>query len=182
MLDAGVELPIILKPLARRGIEEFDTIVDAIEGRSAKPVLGPARSAPTTTRFVIELVAGAAQGLDLVARRDDVEVARLSGVLVKPALGVNFARFLHGDLAGVTRGPREAHIASLESELVALGRELGSVLFAGAIGEALRSALAATGVGSLLEATFEAADPALLALPFEAARRTAPDAAHPARR
>ena len=45
MLDADVDLPVFLKPLARRGIEEFEAIVDAIEGRSAKPVLGAARTA-----------------------------------------------------------------------------------------------------------------------------------------
>jgi hypothetical protein len=51
MLDADVELPTFLRPLARRGIEEFDAIVDAIEGRSAKPPLGPGRVRLSVTPY-----------------------------------------------------------------------------------------------------------------------------------
>jgi hypothetical protein len=80
------------------------------------------------------------------ARPTELSAAR--GVRLKPALQVNFARFLHGGIGGVIRGPCEARPASLEEELNTLGRELGSVLFADEIGDALNRALAATRVCS----------------------------------
>ena len=60
-----------------------------------------------------------------------------------------------------------------------LGDELGNLLFAGPVGSALNKAIAEfTCVGHELELIFETASPALLGLPFEAARL--PDGRTPA--
>lgn len=37
MIEDGAPVPTLLRPRARRGIDEFDAIVDAILGRSGKP-------------------------------------------------------------------------------------------------------------------------------------------------
>lgn len=41
MIDSHAEVPPLLRPRARRGIEEFEQIVDAILNRTRKPELGP---------------------------------------------------------------------------------------------------------------------------------------------
>ena len=44
MIEDDAPVPVLLRPRARRGIDEFDAIVDAILGRSSKPPSGPAPS------------------------------------------------------------------------------------------------------------------------------------------
>jgi hypothetical protein len=41
IIDEDADIPALLRPRARRSIEDFDAIVDAIFGRSSKPPLGP---------------------------------------------------------------------------------------------------------------------------------------------
>ncbi|MCP4663979.1 MAG: CHAT domain-containing protein, partial [bacterium] len=69
-------------------------------------------------------------------------------------------------------GPRDPALGrqGLEEDLRRLGDELGAALLPGPAGERLGELLDQTGVGETVEVIFEAADPDLLALPFEAIR------------
>ncbi len=170
MIDADAPIPPLLRPRARRGIDEFNAIVDAIRGTTHKPPLGEGGGEATTRQFVIALTATAAGRMSLVAKLDDQEVGRIDEVVLPPAFTVNLARFLHGDFGGVFRGPREeAERQSLENALARLGGELGAVLFAPPIGPALQQALDGQAMGDRLALVFETAHPAFLGLPFEAA-------------
>lgn len=73
MIDADAPLPPFLRPRARRGIDEFDAIVDAIKGIHRKPPLGPETPATAVHRFVVQLDAAktAAGCIDVVARLDE---------------------------------------------------------------------------------------------------------------
>ncbi|MBL0284565.1 MAG: CHAT domain-containing protein [Zoogloea sp.] len=181
MIDADAPLPPFVRPRARRGIDEFDAIVDAIKGIHRKPPLGPETPATAAHRFVVQLDAAkaAAGRIDLVARLDDLEVGRSESLPLPRAAGLNFAEFLHGGFAEAFRSPADAARQSLEHALAQLGDELGNLLFAGPVGSALNKAIAEfTCVGHELELIFETASPALLGLPFEAARL--PDGRTPA--
>ena len=169
-IDAGVTLPALLRPLARRGIDQFDQIVDAINGVSRKPTLGPTLTARHTTRFTVRLVGPRDGTIDIVAVRDGTEVARENHVPLTRTLQQSYAEFLQGHTELPTRGPAEARQQSLNRAMVELGQALGDVLFGKRIGEELRGSLQAVSASEAVELCFEASDSTLLALPFEAAR------------
>jgi tetratricopeptide (TPR) repeat protein len=171
MIDADAPIPPLLRPRARRGIEEFDAIADAIRGVTRKPLLGKPITEGARRSFVIQLSQPATGRMVLVARLDEREIGHIDEAPVPRAFAVNLARFLHGHFGSTFRGPREdAALQSLEQALERLGEELGAALFAAPIGPALEHALNALAVGDQLDLVFETAHPLFLGLPFEAAR------------
>ena len=168
LIDDDAPIPALLRPRARRGIEEFDAIVDGILGRSSKPPLGPASSPARVERLTIGLELDEETGLSVTAERDGESVARVANVTVAPGLNQSYAEFLQGHLK-VTRSPAEAARQSLERGLVELGERLGAAVFAGPVDAAVAGLLASARVGVNCELVFEA-PAALLPLPFEAAR------------
>ncbi|HET8798866.1 MAG TPA: CHAT domain-containing protein, partial [Thermoanaerobaculia bacterium] len=162
-------VPPLLRPLARRGIEEIDAIADALFSRHAVP--------PTVAR-------------DLARRRERVTVSlRRAGdaIEVRVVLGgeeyggashaalprdLESARdgFLRGFRSGHRRGVAEAVQQSLDASLAHLGRLLREFCFPGASAEALVGLLEGCRVGTVAEICFESDDPELLGLPFEALR------------
>jgi tetratricopeptide (TPR) repeat protein len=170
MIDAGASVPGLLKPLARRGLDDFQQIIDALLGVTRKRPLGNAATAARTGNFTLKLVGPTSGRINLVATHNGESVARVDGVSLSPRLQRTYAEFLRGEMKLTVRGPEEAAHATLSQALVELGDELGAVLFQGAIGTALRSRLNDVSASDSLDLCFEASDPRLLALPFEAAR------------
>jgi tetratricopeptide (TPR) repeat protein len=171
MIDADAPIPPLLRPRARRGIDEFDAIVDAIRGVTHKPPLAEPISEAARHSFVIHLSQPAAGQMRLLARLDERDIGRIDETPVPRAFAVNLARSLHADFGSTFRGAREeAALQSLEQGLQRLGEELGAVLLAAPIGPALAQALDALAVGEQLDLVFETAQPLFLGLAFEAAR------------
>ncbi|MBM4113850.1 MAG: hypothetical protein FJ253_10875 [Phycisphaerae bacterium] len=170
LIDDKVVVPGLLKPLARRSIDQFEQIVDAIQGVDRKPKVGPTTATRRLKRFTLR-IANAGEGvIDLTARLDGEEVARETGVGLTAQLSRSYAEFIQGHTKVIDRGPAEAQHATLSRALVDLGDALGGVLFTESIGRTLSASLKDIGAAEGLELCFEAADPVLLALPFEAAR------------
>ncbi len=174
MLDDDAYVPPLLKARARRGVEEFESIVAAIEGRTMKPRLGPAPEAGTLRRFVATLSQLHGQ-VRVSATLDGEPVAEPVASPLGADLAVSYAGFLRGWMAPGRRldGPD-----GLQRELVSFGKRLGAVLLPGAIGERLAALLGGAAAGENVELVFETAEAGLLSLPFEAARL--PDGTAPA--
>lgn len=171
LIDEAAPLPPLLRRLARRGIEDFQQIVDAIEGWRSKPPLGPAADRPPRTRVTLRLERDGEGRIRVAALEGGAVRAELRGVALPAALDRGYADFLQGRLKEAARDPATAAPASsLGRDLAQLGDQLGGVLFAGAVGDFLRPLLARVSTARALDLRFEAADAGLLALPFEAAR------------
>ena len=78
--------------------------------------------------------------------------------------------FLDGFRGGARRRLDEASRAAVEAEMAGLGRALRDFCLPGGSGEAIASLAAGCGPGTVVEVCFEADDPELLGLPFEALR------------
>ena len=172
ILGDGVHIPPLLRPLARRGIEEIDAIADALLHRRAgpPPVGSPAEG--RCERVLVTLRREGASGLRVGVKFGDTEHQSVPFRALPPAVAHGRAAFLGGFRPG-SRGAAEAAAAartSREAELVDLGRALGELCLPGDAGEALASLVDGCGVGALIEVCFQADDPELLGLPFEALR------------
>jgi len=172
ILGDGVHIPPLLRPLARRGIEEIEAIADALLNRRAgpPPVGSPAEG--RCERVLVTLRREGASGLRVGVKFGDAEHQSVPFRALPPAVAQGRAAFLGGFRPG-SRGAAEAAAAartSREAELVDLGRALGELCLPGDAGEALASLVDGCGVGALIEVCFEADDPELLGLPFEALR------------
>jgi tetratricopeptide (TPR) repeat protein len=170
MLEDDVELPPLLRTRARRGIKEFEAIVDAILGRSARPPLGPAPAPTHQHAITVRLARPAPERLAVELLLDGVVVASEPGVSLPGRLQTSYAQFLQGELRTPTRSPAGAALASLESALERLGTELGAILFPGQAGEFVAARLEQIVPGEVSELAIETGDDMLLALPWEAAR------------
>jgi hypothetical protein len=62
IVGSGAVIPALVRPLARRGIEEIDSVIDGLCGRTAKPPLGPAPERGRTERVGIVLKRSATGG------------------------------------------------------------------------------------------------------------------------
>ncbi|WP_153161065.1 CHAT domain-containing protein [Zoogloea sp. 1C4] len=171
MIDAKAPIPPFLRPRARRGIDEFDAIVDAIRGTTSRPPLAPPPATAICHRIEIELRPATPAGtLDLIAHENGAPIAQLGGLTLPPEALQNFAQFLHGGFSTAFRGPHEAAALSLGEALARLGQLLGAVLFTGPLGAHIARRLDTLAIGDELQLVFASADATLLGLPFEAAR------------
>ena len=94
---------------------------------------------------------------------------RCRGSRSRPDFRSPYADFLQGQLKLPSRSPAEAARQTLERNLAELGERMGAAIFPGPVGEAVAQLLDSCRVGTTGELIFEA-PPALLPLPFEAAR------------
>lgn len=105
MIDADAPIPPLLRPRARRGIDEFDAIADAIRGVTHKPPLAEPISEAARHSFVIHLSQPAAGQMRLLARLDERDIGRIDETPVPRAFAVNLARSLHADFGSTFRAP-----------------------------------------------------------------------------
>jgi tetratricopeptide (TPR) repeat protein len=102
-------------------------------------------------------------------RQGDVVIARAEGLTFPPGTAPSLKAFLDAREAAPLQAWAQAEWRLLEADLAELGRHLGSVLFAGDVGEELAAWLQRLGDGETIDLVYEA-DAELLALPVEAAR------------
>jgi TIR domain len=170
-------LPPLLRPLARRGIDEVDAIADAVLGRRGGPP--PVRSAShgmsKTAR--VTLIRPVAGGVQVAAHLGDA----LLGETIYPALPRAVIQgqsdFLRSVRYGLRRDASAAERRTVEAGLSAFGRQLAALCLPGEAERQLTALVDAAPVGTTIEVCFEADDPALLGLPFEAMRLSWPSLA-----
>ncbi len=172
MIDADADLPALLRPRARRGIEDFEQIVDAISGVERRPPLGRAPEPARVVPFILDLTRQPSRAVDLAARLDDATVATEANVPLTRALQQSYAEFLSGHSGLASRGPAEAARASLDEALRALGAELGRALFPSK--SARRSPRPSTGSGPARPSTCASGRPTQGCSPFRSRRRASP--------
>ncbi|MEJ8846112.1 tetratricopeptide repeat protein [Variovorax rhizosphaerae] len=170
MVDAQAPLPPLLKRYARRSVDDFDQIVDAIRGHDRKPPLGPIAAQPMRSQFTLRLARNTGGGVDIDAVRNGDNVARQEGAVINPALLQLFEEFVRGHLKDTPRDAVQQPTPLRAHDLATLGDQLGRALCPGDVGVALRQALQAVNTSCTLDLCFESEDAALLALPFEALR------------
>ena len=166
--DAWV--PPLLRPLARRGIDEIDAIADALLHRRPGP---PPRRAPEhgrVERVLISLNREPAGKIRVSVRAGDQEYGNSAYSELPRRLVEAQASFLRGFRTVLHRSAVDAERASLEGGVAELGRALRAFCLPGDSGDALANLADGCKVGVTLEVCFEAYDPVLLALPFEALR------------
>ncbi len=166
--DAWV--PPLLRPLARRRIEEADAIADAVLGRSGRPQPAAPPEQGHLHRVLISLGRNEESGVEIEVRIGEEVHGTNSYDALPASLQRAQARFLKGFRAGPLRSPTTAERAAMEASMLTLGRELGALCLPGCAGDALADIISGCGVGTLIEVCFEAEGPELLGLPFEALR------------
>lgn len=169
MLDPDAEVPELLRPRARVAAEDGDWLIDAIYGRSAKPKVASPRDIRPVQHFHISLQEGGDDLLTVSAELDNQTVAQEDSRLGAD-LHLSYRAFLDASLPGASRMSPAERLRKQDLDLSRLGEALGKSLLPGTVGTALAEAIDRTaGSGSGLCLEFEA-PPALLTLPFEAAR------------
>ena len=166
--DAWV--PPLLRPLARRGIEEVEAIADALLSRRMKPGPPPSPERGRVERVLVSLRRSGEVGLGVNVCIGGHEVAHASFDALPRPLLTAWESFLRGFRSGVHRDHAAAERTAYESSLADLGRALRSICLPGDAGEALAGLIGGCGIGTTVEMCFEADDPVLLGLPFEALR------------
>ena len=160
-------IPPLLQPRARRGIEEIDALVDALFGRKPKPT--PPR-APERGR--IEQVRGALRRTGDAGIKLEFVIGTQVHEATLPALPKNLAeaqgRFVQGFRHGMRRDLGAAERQAQDAQMAELGRALGAFCLPGGSGAALAGLIDGAPVGTSVEVCWEADDPELLGLPFEA--------------
>jgi len=140
-------LPTRLRKLARRSVEDFDSICDALLGIDHKPGIGSAlRAAPLAVTITVEHVDRGALTTLSVSGAEDVCAEVAGGVI---------ARGLDGARSDVS--------------LAELGDRVAAIVFPGKIAAALSQLLDRVDAGTVVDLRVRASD-ALMRLPFEAAR------------
>ncbi|MCY2966259.1 MAG: CHAT domain-containing protein, partial [Planctomycetota bacterium] len=152
-------IPALLRPVARRGIEEIDAIADALQNRRPGPPPGTvALDRVGTSGVKVAVTIGD-------ARYAGAELAELPADLLRGR-----AEFLKGFRTGLRRSPAEGERAGLETELRQLGHALRKLCLPEDSADALTTLIDGAPVGTLVEVLFQSDDPELLGLPFEALR------------
>jgi hypothetical protein len=169
-LGEDATIPPLLRPLLYRDIAEVEAIVDALYGR--KPIGPTARPARfgRVDRAVVTLRRGGSDGVSASLAIGGLEYAEKSFTAIPPAVARGRDAFLQGYRHGVRRDMAEARRVELEGEIAALGRALRDFCLPGEAAAALADLVDGSPVGATVEIWFEADDPELLGLPFEALR------------
>jgi len=165
-----VNIPPLIRPLARRGIEELDAITAALLGRHTgpPPIHRPERG--KTHRVLISLKRSDEDGIRTTVIFGDKEYAASThSRLPRPLITARDA-FLKGFRAGIRRDRDAAQRTALESTVADLGRLLGGLCLPGDAGAALAQLADGCPIGTTIEVVVEASDSELLGLPFEAIR------------
>ncbi|HEY2621347.1 MAG TPA: TIR domain-containing protein, partial [Acetobacteraceae bacterium] len=163
-------VPPLLRPLIRHRITEVDAIADALWHRKPGPVtpIGPAPGRSVAVLVALRRAAGGIVEATLVI--DGVRYPPAPAADLAPSLLTAQSAFLRGPRHGQTRDLQTADRTARETVLAELGRHLGALCFPGDAGAALIALVDGCPAGTMIETVFAADDPALLGLPFEAAR------------
>jgi tetratricopeptide (TPR) repeat protein len=163
-------VPPLLRPLAWCGIDQVDAIADALLHRRAGPP--PVASAATGRReqVLVSLRRDGASGVRVRVLVGTEEYGSETHPALPRAVAAARDAFLAGPRAGARHTLDESSRASIEAEMAGLGRILGDFCLPGGAGEALANLAMGCDVGTVVEVGFEADDPELLGLPFEALR------------
>ncbi|MGH8903846.1 MAG: CHAT domain-containing protein [Egibacteraceae bacterium] len=172
LLDTDAPIPAFLRPLDRRRIDDYEAVRDAILGVVSKPPLGSGRSHGVVSTVVVRAARGDDGALTVELVEDATISASAAGLRLPGGVLGSLDRFLDARVGRPHPAWTAAQWRLFEADLVDYGRDLGAVLFAGAVGEALAARLAGMGQGESLNVVFEA-DDELLMLPVEAARLAA---------
>ena len=160
----------LLRPLARRGIAEFDAIADALADRNRKPALGGSTATQRQRRLALNLEPDG-DHYQLHATLDDEVLSGPARLPADPALPASYTAFVDSHLRGVLRNAAASlALHTMEQELTQLGQVLGRLLFPDPVGERLQALLEHQAPGEWLALRLDSADPRVLALPVEAAR------------
>lgn len=162
--DAWV--PPLLRPLARRCIEEMDAICDALLHRKAGR---PPRRPPEQGRLERVLITLRREPLQVEVSIGGRKIVAETFPPLPRGLLEAQAVFLRGFRSGL-RSPAAAECSALESSLTELGRELRALCLPGDAGHALANLLDGCPVGTTVEVLVDAEGVELLGLPFEALR------------
>ncbi|MGO8918080.1 MAG: CHAT domain-containing protein, partial [Stellaceae bacterium] len=163
-------VPPLLRPLARRGIEEVDAIADALLHRRAGPPPVASGATGRCERVLVSLRRDGASGARVRVLLGGEEYGSDAHPALPRVVVAAHDAFLSGFHAAARRRPDEASRASIEAEMAGLGRALRDFCLPGGAGEAITNLAAGCDVGTVVEVCFEADDPELLGLPFEALR------------
>jgi hypothetical protein len=171
MLGGDCFVPPLLRPLARRGIDEVDAIAEALLLRKAKtaPVRPPDQG--RLERVLISLRREGEAGIGTEVRIGGEVHGQAVFPAIPKALAEAQATFLQGFRHGLRRDQVDAQRQSYAAELAQLGSALGALCFPGNSGAAVAALIDGSGglVGTTVEVCWEADHHELLGLPFEAA-------------
>ena len=169
VLGENYFIPPLLRPLLRRKIDEIDAIADAVLHRTAKPALARPSEQGNLERVLVTLNRTESAGI----RAELLIGAQSYGKIDLSALPKNLAAahavFVRGFRYGLHRDHSAAERQAQESQMAQLGGELGALCFPDNSGLALANLIDGAPVGTTVEVIWEADDPELLGLPFEAA-------------
>jgi hypothetical protein len=163
-------VPPLLRPLARRGIDEVDAIADALLHRRGGPPPVESRSDGRRETVLISLRREGASGVRVRVTLGGQEYGSAVHPELPRAVAAAREEFLQGFRLGLIRSPAEAARASLEAQMVELGRALGELCLPDDSGLAISNLVDGVRVGTVVEVALEADDAELLGLPFEALR------------
>ena len=163
-------VPPLLRPLARRGIDEIEAIADALLGRKGGPPRVQASERGLLQRVLITLRREGPAGVRVEVRIGDQVHGRRSHPSLPPALLSAQTAFLSGFRTGLRRNPVVAERAALESRVADLGRALRALCLPDGAGDAVANLLDGCPVGTMVEVCVEAEGTEMLGLAFEALR------------
>jgi CHAT domain/TIR domain/AAA ATPase domain len=161
-------IPQLLRPRARRDITEVEAIADAVFGRKprGKPAIAPAQGRVETVTLSLRRD-GAARIVATLDAGGTVYRGEPRAELPRALIEAQ-RQFLAGFRTGLRRDPVAAERQALDANLAGLGRALRDLCPGGAAGAEIARLIDDAAIGTLVEVTCEADDPALLGLPFEA--------------
>jgi hypothetical protein len=162
-------IPPLLRPLIRHGIADVDAIADALRNRTPGPVT-PIGPAPARASVLVTLRRAPEGAVEATLDIDGVRYPAAPATDLPASLLAAQSAFLRGPRYGQHRDVRVADRAAHEAVLAELGSQLGALCFPGDAGAALGALVDGCPTGTMVETVFAADDPALLGLPFEAAR------------
>ena len=168
VLDDRASIPPLLRMLARRRIDEIDAIAEALRHRGT-----PRPAPPPEQGHVIPVVISLQRQVGGAIHTAVTIDGDLHSDHTVPAMPPDLANAQAAFFQGYRHGAREFRAndhASQSAELATLGRALGKLCFPGDSAGALAALLDGSPQGTLVEVTFEADEPQLLGLAFEAAR------------
>jgi tetratricopeptide (TPR) repeat protein len=171
MIEAGAPVPPLLRPRARLGFDQVDELISAIYGRSDKPAVAPPRIRTRERSFRIVLRSAEPGKVAVLAELDGQTVAPEQETRLGTDFAFSYQDFLQARFPATQRSPAAAAVQMREAELARLGDAVGRVVFPPPVADALAALLAEAQAGNeAVLLAFEAADPMLLSIPFEAAR------------
>ena len=169
MLGEDCFVPPLLRPLARRGIDEVEAIAEALFRRKARPIPARPPEQGRLEQVLSTLRRERGPGVRAELRiGTQVHSEAVFSALPKGLAAAQIA-FLQGFRYGLRRDLAAADLQSYQTQLARLGGALGELCFPGHSGMALAALVDGCSVGTTVEVCWEADHPELLGLPFEAA-------------